>query len=71
MEPTSTLNSISLPRFDTSNHPLLRPSTQILESQREFASLLAQQSDPKITPEQQARTGAEQLVSAALVQPIF
>lgn len=50
---------------------LLRPASTLQTEQRSFADLLAQQTGAEDTPEQRARKAAEQLVSTALVQPIF
>jgi Rod binding domain-containing protein len=49
---------------------LLRPRTGLAEDQQQFASILAQQNTDG-TPEERARKAAEQLISTALVQPIF
>jgi len=51
---------------------LLRPQSRLLDEQAGFAGVMAQaRGGDEGTPEQRARTAAEQLVSTALVQPIF
>jgi Rod binding domain-containing protein len=50
---------------------LLRPRTGLADDQQQFAAILAQQTTQESTPEERARKAAEQLVSTALVQPIF
>jgi len=71
----STLNPLSTTALAgrTVDPSLLRPAnTKLADDQRQFAAILAQQSPTdSTTPEDRARKAAEQLVSTALVQPIF
>jgi Rod binding domain-containing protein len=49
----------------------LRDADRVSTSQRVFSQVLARADDRALTPQQQARSAAEQFVSIAMVQPLL